>query len=363
MLDKDTRHIWNLKLYCDPRIGGRPRYYLAEEPERLMFVPDEVRKCVVYVGYRLPDGGMSLQGTAFLVARYLEDINKSFNHLVTAAHVIRGIESKENFDGKILVRANFKDGNAYTMESDVGAWKFHPEESEVDVAVLPFVVPLVEAADVKSIGVEMFLNEAKRSEEQISVGDEVFLTGLFYNHAGRARNIPIVRVGNIAAMPEEKVRTKLGFIDAYLIEARSIGGISGSPVFVALSMDRVLPKGSLFVATGKRGLTFYFLGLMHGHYDVDLLSQDTLDSEARKREAVNMGIAIVVPAEKVLEVVQQPMIKDIEEKAEAAIREQQLPTPDSASEEGPTITHEAFEEALRRASRKVPSPDEVKGEK
>jgi hypothetical protein len=49
--------------------------------------------------------------------------------------------------------------------------------------------------------------------------------GLFSEHQGAERNIPIVRVGNIAAMPEEPVlTTSWGAIDAYLIEARSIGG-------------------------------------------------------------------------------------------------------------------------------------------
>ena len=74
------------------------------------------------------------------------------------------------------------------------------------------------------------------NDNAIGVGDEVFLTGLFANHIGQQRNLPIIRVGNIALMPEEPVQhPSLGPIDAYLIEARSIGGLSGSPVFVHLA--------------------------------------------------------------------------------------------------------------------------------
>lgn len=44
--------------------------------------------------------------------------------------------------------------------------------------------------------------------------------------------IPIVRVGNRASYPEQHVHTlDFGEMDAYLIEARSIGGLSGSPAF------------------------------------------------------------------------------------------------------------------------------------
>ena len=39
----------------------------------------------------------------------------------------------------------------------------------------------------------------------IDTGDEVVITGMFFSHIGQQRNIPIVRIGNIAAMPQEPV--------------------------------------------------------------------------------------------------------------------------------------------------------------
>ena len=78
------------------------------------------------------------------------------------------------------------------------------------------------------------MTEKVIKENEIEVGEEVFVTGLFSHHHGQSKNIPIVRVGNISAMPEEKIQTKEHLMDAYLIEARSIGGLSGSPVFVIL---------------------------------------------------------------------------------------------------------------------------------
>jgi hypothetical protein len=143
------------------------------------------------------------------------------------------------------------------------------------------------------------------SENEIGIGDEVFLTGLFRHHFGSRKNIPIVRVGNLAALTEKKVATRdYGLIDAYLIEARSIGGISGSPVFVNLGVTRSI-GGT--VKHSQRGPIFYLLGLVHGHYDINENEIDsaTLDAEDALTPAkVNMGIAIVVPVKKILEVIE-----------------------------------------------------------
>ena len=53
-------------------------------------------------------------------------------------------------------------------------------------------------------------------------------------------NLPIVRLGAIAAMPGEYIKTDWGCLRAYLIEARSIGGLSGSPVFIRVGTTRTL---------------------------------------------------------------------------------------------------------------------------
>jgi hypothetical protein len=43
-------------------------------------------------------------------------------------------------------------------------------------------------------------------------------------------------------MPEEPVETELGPMEAFLIEARSIGGPSGSPCFVSLGQYRLIGR-------------------------------------------------------------------------------------------------------------------------
>ena len=64
-------------------------------------------------------------------------------------------------------------------------------------------------------------------------------------------------------------------MSAYLIEARSIGGLSGSPVFVRETV--IYDDATLTYAKGskkEKGVAyltgqFHFLGLIHGHWEID----------------------------------------------------------------------------------------------
>ena len=139
-------------------------------------------------------------------------------------------------------------------------------------------------------------------DHEVGLGDEIFVSGLFRHHFGKHRNIPIVPTGNLAALGEERVETKtFGEIDALLVEARSIGGLSGSPVFLNLGITRQI-GGQIKHATGNRPI-FYLLGLLHGHFDSPGGQVDVAEEDAFTNEKTNAGIAVVVPIEKVHEVI------------------------------------------------------------
>jgi hypothetical protein len=62
------------------------------------------------------------------------------------------------------------------------------------------------------------------------------------------RTPPTARFGNIAQMPNEPVIIKRFEQDCFLVEARSIGGFSGSPVFwhvLPFAGGAYRPKGNL----------------------------------------------------------------------------------------------------------------------
>ena len=268
-----------------------------------MLVPDEIRKCVVFVGEELKQGGHRLCGTAFFVAVDIEGTDLVASYCVTAKHTLKGIE--ENSGYKVLLSLNLAEGGRAWVATKISDWLFHPDDELVDVAVCPF--NLGGQFDHLVLPWSMALDDKRIREDSIGIGDELFLVGLFNQHSGSARNIPILRVGNIAAMPEEPIISGRWVMDAYLVEARSIGGLSGSPVFVNLGTSRVV-KGQIKTAPTP---VFYLLGLMHGHwdkpdYDLYGISEDS----STKRERVNMGIAIVVPVQKILEVLNQGLIKN-----------------------------------------------------
>jgi hypothetical protein len=268
-----------------------------------MQVPDEIRKCVTFLCCKAGQD-LKLQGTAFFIGERIPETDRSIFFLVTARHVIDGIKSISE-DQKVYIRVNIKNNGAQYIPSKVDSWVFHPDGKNVDVALIPLAPP--NKIDWKGYPLERFVTDEVIAAEGIGVGEELFLAGLFINHFGSNRNIPVIRAGNIAAMPEEPVNTRLGQMDAYLVESRSIGGLSGSPVFVHLGLSRFLDGK---VKTAKGGLIFYLLGLIHGHWDVQITNNGAAIDDTINREAVNVGMAIVTPAVKILEAIHQPKLEE-----------------------------------------------------
>jgi hypothetical protein len=267
--------------------------------------------------------GIKLAGTAFFVSAPSDIPGRNYPYLVTARHVIESIRQK-SVDGKVYLRINQRNKTNDIIMSELTQWNYHTSSNNVDVATLQWA-PNQAVYDYLKIPTHMAATQEVIDKEGIGCGDEVFITGLFSNHYGQQRNLPIIRIGNIASMPEEPVQTKLlGAIDAYLIEARSIGGLSGSPVFVHLSGMR---KGALH--SGKEPI--YWLGLMHGHFDLSRLELDEIASDALMDLKINMGIAIVIPVSKILEVLNQEEFVEARKKSDEAYRLQEAATPDTIS--------------------------------
>lgn len=286
-----------LRLFEDRRLGGCPRLYLSEKRDDLMLVPDEIKQCVVFLCYR-HNGKTALAGTGFFVGLDDAAIGRSFVYLITAKHVIEHIQESSD-DKKAVIRINTLDGASELIESRCADWKSHPRDGTADVSCIGWAPDRLKY-DYKVVPFSVLADSAVVREHGIGPGDEVFFPGLFVSHFGQKRNLPLVRIGNIAAMPDEKVQTrKYGAMDALLVEARSIGGLSGSPVFAHL----ILGRGGGLVVGGPR---FFLLGLMHGHYDSPLTEADIAVADETTPERVNMGIAIVVPAVKIADTIDQP---------------------------------------------------------
>lgn len=229
-----------------------------------------------------------------------------------------------------MIRVNLKNGTCdHIPGKPTDRWYIHETDDSVDVAVMPTKFP-GHILDHLTIPTSMFEEQEK---QQIIQGDEVFITGLFTNFYGKQRNIPIVRTGNMAMIPDERVHLEeFGNAEVYLIEARSRGGLSGSPVFFKRPI--VMPNMPRISSTGKlerpptlttkdleqfQENPFRLLGLIHGHYS--LIEDKTLiDSNVEKiMDEINTGIALVVPANKILEVINHPELTELRKQAERNI--------------------------------------------
>lgn len=262
-----------------------------------MRVPDEITKCVGFLYIETHRGARPI-GTAFVIGvDHAHADGRVWTYFVTARHVIDAARAY-SADGFVYLRMNRRSGGVAYFRSGPDFWLTHEADPSVDVAVWGFAPP-TDDIDYLVYPRNSVATESLLAADQVGVGDEVFITGLFVNHVGAERNLPIVRVGNIAGMPSEPVSTPLGAADAYLIEARSIGGLSGSPVFVNLMGVRTLP-GQLRIG-GRHHL---LLGLVHGHWDMRATPDASeITSDGLRDEVVNMGVAIVVPASKITEII------------------------------------------------------------
>src|SRR6266849_1958556 len=187
-----------MELLLDRRCGGERRYILADNKEALMIIPDEMRKCVVFVGYRrASDQTMILGGSAFWIVRPMPDFpDQNLAYLVTAAHIIKKIADKSV--STIQLRWNFTDGTWGFIETKATDWVLH-DDPAADVAVLQIGFDTKDH-DHLAWHVRWTATPKEVKRYGIGVGNELFFVGLFTRHSQTTKNIPIVRVGNIAAM-------------------------------------------------------------------------------------------------------------------------------------------------------------------
>lgn len=262
-----------------------------------MTIPDEVLKSVVFIGCpNKADGTYFYFGTGFFVGREKGDGTCDRVLLVTAKHVIDGIRATGATE--VSIRVNLVDGTSRWDSMNINVWSIHPADKSIDVAVVERGIPAEE--DHRVIPHTLFLTDEHIRALEVGLGDEVLITGLFRFYKGRDRNVPIVRIGNLACIgPDRVVAKHFGEMEAYLIEVRSLGGLSGAPVFLNLGRMRVI-KGEITVTKGP---TVYLLGLVHGHFESDAAAASKADvANTAEVEKLNVGIAVVVPIKSIAEV-------------------------------------------------------------
>jgi hypothetical protein len=284
-----------------------------------------MRDCVCFI-YANIEGKAKPAGTAFFLFLPMRG-NVGAIVLVTALHVIAKIQQRSD-DGKALLRVNTKDGGFRFVPVGPDAWVKPAQSDEiVDVCFCPWPFPWEASEfDIRYFSAAQAATADVMAAQDLGVGNEVAFAGLFIKHHGKKQNEPILRFGNISAMPGEPVSTQYGGIDveieAYLIESRSVGGLSGSPVFVDPGLFRITDDGQArrWRDTGDPG--GYLLGVMHGHWDapkeaaeVDAEDAAEVDHFGISKEYINMGIAVVTPIDKLLKLIDESEWRRLLDKA------------------------------------------------
>ena len=325
-----------------------------------MRIPDVLLKSVGFIGEVSHRVGSEVFGdlhaTGFFVAIPARKSTGHFVYFVTAKHIAQDLADKETY---FLI--NKKGGGLMKLLPPKDSpWCCHPSDDTADVAVLS--VPIDPRADVIAIPDNEFVSakdfekDARGIEGKFGIGDETITVGLFTEAPGVSRIFPIVRHGNVAMLPTEQIQTDLGYADVYLVEARSIGGMSGSPVWIRPSLLMLADTGdNAIVPTGIVG-PGKLLGLMHGHWAIEESEINNPKIVHNRQRGVNMGIAIVVPGSKILETINQPGLMELRNSVEEIESKRGIPGMDSAkkekSESSRAFTKEDFEAALKKASRK-----------
>jgi hypothetical protein len=229
-------------------------------------IAENARRTVVFFGAPSPKTGeIEFGGTGFLVT--FKEGGFGFGYLVTARHVARRIDP----DAGVVVRVNDKAGGSIPLTIDEIFWAYHPDPN-VDVAV---TTCNINPQDFDVAYYNIFeLVRPDSSPFRVQCGDSICIVGLFHLHSGSRRNTPIVHSGNIALLPDsrelipvrDRVTGALLEMEAYLVEAQTLEGLSGAPVFqreiVSLGIFPEHNGGPVVAETGIQ-----LLGVYSGAWD------------------------------------------------------------------------------------------------
>lgn len=284
-----------------------------------MRVEDRIRKSVLFIGIEGPHGFVPW-GTGALCMTSVSD--SAFQWVVTAAHVFNSLGENREFS----VRVNLASGGAKTIKIDAHSIIGY-ESLALDVCIFPVSLDQT-IYDITHTP----LDRKSHIEEREKLwspgpGDEVCVVGLYTSHYGLEKNIPIVRIGHVAAMPEEPVSTSRGYVEGYIVEVHSIAGLSGSPVWANVPTVRM--RDDTLQATNIR--IYHLLGILVGHHasesqmDRDPVPQFQVreglnplrhvEATAGQGEIPNTGFGVVIPVEAVFGLVESEFVVGVQERA------------------------------------------------
>ena len=257
--------------------------------------------------------GEQAGGSGFIIAYPLNPLPWREIYLVTNQHVIAKCPQD------VFVRFNTTLGKTDIKPIAKHSWFPHPHGD--DVAICPYGQSMDEYS-YSYVDFEQFMTPSRQEAEDIGIGDEVFMVGRFINHEGKQQNHPALRYGHIAMMTGEPIKDVRTGIEqeSYVIECRSMGGYSGSPVFVttmALHMARA--RRETTARTLPRGPWLFGINWCHIHHRMPInvasentfvLTEPEIVKPGCEYTLANTGMAGVVPIGKLIGLLESDEVKE-----------------------------------------------------
>jgi hypothetical protein len=337
-------------------------------------IADFIMDCSVYLYQTEIDArdGVNYGGSGFLVhIPTKSDPARGYIYAVTNKHVI-------DHDCGVL-RLSKKNGGIDTISTQYSDWFLDADGD--DLAVLPM--------DIKdffrwwSVPVDRFVTRELIEAYNIGYGDEAFMVGRLENHAGKQKNTPIIRFGNVSLMadPSEPIAVAGGREqEGFLVECRSLSGFSGSPVFVSteqtyrgVEMQELIQGDGAIVHSSSDGMggainkpvmlhgTYgpWLLGIDWGHVPIwkpvfDAKIDDISHYKPDHWVQRNSGIACVLPAWHIMDTLNvEVLVKEREREEKEIAKKAQHATVNDLGEKDEPFTKKDFEDALKKATRKT----------
>lgn len=265
-------------------------------------------KSTVLVTFATASGGQSA-GTGFLVFREVET-GKGHVLLVTNKHVLPPEGSEVSVDIRVVTKTGERPEVRTVRVPLVGRdgkylpnVRLHPDAG-CDVAAINVTEQVVgEKIEATWLPVDLLASAERLKNEDITVGDEIFLLG-YPDAIFDVRNAsPLLRRGVIASVPLEgysfnaSLRRRFGLaehIDGFLIDASVFPGSSGSLVILKQQPTTLGPGGET-VVSGKKKIP-YILGIVSGSLPIT----DTAIGSTQR-----MGLGIVYSANAIRETIER----------------------------------------------------------
>ena len=274
-----------------------------------MHIDDSFIHCAAFIGFQT-ERGFRAEGTCFFAG--IVEENQNFPYAITARHVVDSFGSKD-----ILIRVQRKPPLRPCIISTISdEWICH-QDKNVDISV--YQIDWREwdkDGDLEIITLnapDIFIDKKRGEHFGFGIGSDIFIPSAFIGMTGEKQNIPVVRFGHVSAMALEPMagspRTP-----AFLIETRSLGGMSGSPVMFHTDPGRKYRRQPLPTDpnTGLRVAPYLLVGILvgtwSGQYVLDFLQEK--DRILLTDAEFNSGISVVLPAPQIVEVLYQQQLRD-----------------------------------------------------